>query len=178
MRRNHQESLGPLLLARGTNLDRAIRQRMHNLSTKQEPHAPNEDPPVQNHGAERQPPVLPSGHGPNHGTPQEPRARQHTNHRRSWVLTGRPLPTLPEDDHGPPDCTPLLPAPVPMVRASPTTDIRPGPTFHLPLWASTGERIRDLLEFVDGVPPSNQWVGRAKEPVGGAIPPTLIHQSA
>src|SRR6266851_1655067 len=151
---------------------------MRNLSTKQEPHAPNKGPPVQNYGAQQQPPILPGGHGPDHGTPKEPRARQHTNHRRSRVLMGRPLPTLPENDHRPPDCTPLLSAPVPVVRASLTTDIGLGPALHLPLWASAGKRIRDLLEFVNGIPPSNRQVDGTKEPVGGAIPPTLIHQSA
>src|SRR6266851_3141372 len=130
-RRDGQESPRPLLLARRARLDRTICQGVHSLPTKQESYTQDEAPPVQNHGTQRQPPFLSGDHGPDHGTPKKPRPRQHTNHCRPWVLPGRHLPPLPENDYGPPNCAAVLPAPLPMVRTPPSTNLRSRPPFYV-----------------------------------------------
>src|SRR6266851_1964641 len=94
------------------------------------------------------------------------------------MLTRCPLPPLPKNDHGTTDRAALLPAPIPVVRTSASDDIGPRPTLYLPLWASASKGAGNLLEPVNGIPPSNRWADRTKEPMGGAVPPTLIHQSA
>src|SRR6266851_3732428 len=85
---------------------------------------------------------------------------------------------MPEIDHGAADRSALLPAPLPMVRTPPPTNLGPRSAFYLPLQASTRQGIGDLLEPVNGVSPSDRRADRTKEPVGRTVPQTLIDQSA
>src|SRR5229473_499863 len=129
---------------------------MRDLSAEQESHAQNKGPLVQNHGTSRQPSVLPGGHGSDHRTSEKLRLRQYFDHRQPQVLPGRHLPTLPENDHGTPNRATLLPAPLPVVRPSPTANIGPRPPFYLPLRTSTGQRVGNLMEPVNGVSPPDR----------------------
>src|SRR6266851_8414426 len=93
------------------------------------------------------------------------------------MLTCGYLPPLPENDHGTADRPTLLPAPLPVVRTPPPADLGPRPTLHLPFWVSARQRIGDLLESVNGVPPSDRRADGAKEPVGRTVSQALIDQS-
>src|SRR6266851_5387116 len=94
------------------------------------------------------------------------------------MLARRRFPPLPENDHGTANRSALLRAPLPVVRAPPPADLGPRPALHLPLRASARKRTGNLLESVDGVPPSDRRAVRAEEPVGRTVPQTLIDQSA
>src|SRR6266851_2442889 len=159
-------------------MDRTVRQRVRGLPAEQKLDAQNKGTPIQDHSTQRQPSLHSGGHGPNHRTPKKPRARQHTDHRRSRVLTRGHLPPMSEVDHGAADRPPLLSASLPMVRTPSPTDLGPRPALHLPFWARARQRIGDLLELVNGVSPSDRWADRTKEPVGRTVPQTLIDQSA
>src|SRR6266851_3260334 len=94
------------------------------------------------------------------------------------MLTCGYLPPLPENDHGTADRPTLLPAPLPVVRTPPPADLGPRPMLHLPLRASARQRVGNLLEPVDGVPPSDRRADRVEEPVGRTVSQALIDQSA
>src|SRR5712671_6434811 len=94
------------------------------------------------------------------------------------MLTCGHLPPLPENNHGPPNRSTILPAPLPMVRPPLPADLGPRPTFHLSLRASAHQGVRDLLEPVNGVPPPDRRVNRTEEPVGRTVPQAPIDQSA
>src|SRR6266851_4048168 len=94
----------------------------------------DEAAPLQNHDAAQQPPLLPSRHGSHHWPPEEPGPRQYTDHHRPRMLPGRHLPSLSEDDHGPPNSATLLPTPLPVVWAPPPANLGPRSPVHLPLW--------------------------------------------
>src|SRR6267154_2146007 len=94
------------------------------------------------------------------------------------MLTCGHLPPLPENNHGTPNRSTILPAPLPVVRPPPPINLRPRPAFHLSLRASARQGVGNLLEPVNGVSPPDRRANRTEEPVGRTVPQTLINQSA
>src|SRR5713101_6236462 len=94
------------------------------------------------------------------------------------MLTSSCLPPLSENDHGTSNHPIILPAPLPVVWPPPPADLGPRPTLHLSLQASPRQRTGNLVEPVNGIPPSDRWPIRTEESVGRAVPQALIHQSA
>src|SRR5216683_3817827 len=97
-----------VFLAFGKSLDRSIHPGVHNLPTKQKPHARNKNPALQNHRARERTPFHTDSNGSDHWTPQVAGVRRHTNNSRSRMLERSHIPPMQHHNHRTPDRTIIL----------------------------------------------------------------------
>src|SRR5258708_29074732 len=144
---------------------------MFYLPTKQNRHPSSEDPTLPHHHRTQGTP-LPTGlYGPYHGFTPCPRPRCHTHHCRPRVLPERHIPTLFYVYHRGGDRPTISRTRISMVWAPTETNHRPRPPLHITLREGVNHAPGHPTEPIHGLSPSNRWVIRTKEPMGGTIPP-------
>src|SRR3984957_2084096 len=80
-------------------------------------------------------------------------------------------------DYGRGNCRAVLQKRLSVVRTPEQGHLGPGPAVYLTLRQSALQPIRDRSERVNGIPPSDGWADRAKEPMGRTIPSNDYHAS-
>ena len=122
-----------VLVARYARLGCPIRQRLRTLSTKQNPHAPNQSPVISHKRPARSATVSSHCNGSNHSTPQMRWLRCYPDNRRSWVLSRSRIHSLPHHHHGRRRRQTLFRTYLQMVRTSRPNDLRQRPPFYVAL---------------------------------------------
>ena len=93
-RQNHTKNTMAIPLAGSATMARTIHQRMHHLSTKQEPYPPTTNPTLQNTSSRKCTTLHTDCNGPHYRTTQEQGIWQHSHDSWSWMHTRCNLPTI------------------------------------------------------------------------------------
>src|SRR6266850_422636 len=97
---------------------------MRYLSTEQNHHSSKENSTLRDHSPSRCPTFSTNSYGSDHGTPPQKWKRRYPHHHRSWLFTGRSLPTMLNKHHGTWYCPTLFGTCVPMVWLTQKDDQR------------------------------------------------------
>src|SRR6266478_1672621 len=154
---------------RNAPMDNGLCQGMCDLSTKQDPYSPDKNTPLPHYDKRRNPPLSTNRNGPYHRSSAASRAQFHTNHSRSWMLTCSHIPSMLRHHHQPWNCPTLPRLRLPMVWPTNKNDKRLRPQVYLPVQKSPHQKTRHSMKSINGIPSSNRWTLRMKEPMGGAI---------
>ena len=156
---------------------RTIHQRMHHLSTKQEPHTPTPNPTIQNTSTRQCTTIHTDCNGPHHRTTQKQGIRQYPYNSQPRMHLRRNIPTLHYEHHQTPNCAVILPTRVPLVWTPPENNHRLRPPIHITFRQSPRKRTGNYVEPYNSLSPPNQWTIRKEESMGRTIPLPHRHQS-
>ena len=154
---------------RDAPMDNWLRQRMCNLSAKQNSYLSNKSTPLPNHDKRRNSPLSTNRNGPYHGPSTASRTQHHSNHSRLWMLTHSNIPPMFRHHHGPWHHPAVLRLCLLMVWPAHQNDKWSRPQIHLPVWNSTNWKTGHPTEPIYSFPPSNRQTFWKKEPMGRTI---------
>ena len=158
------------LVACHVQMGRKLRQRMRQMSTKQNTYPPKQSPTIQNQRPSYGPTIRNRSHGSDHTTSQQSRTRRHSYDSRPRLHQSSPIPTLHNKHHRRRNCQTLSRQRVSMVRNPLKDHIRQGPSIYITLLDFVMSTPRDQPKHIHGLSPTNRRSLGTKEPMGGTIP--------
>src|SRR5712675_790881 len=150
-------------------MDRRLRSRVCNVSTREDPHTSNLNSIVQDPYHPWNPTVRNRHNGPRHWLTTKWYPRLNPHHRGPWLHSCRPVPPMLLYDYRP-KSSPTLPRQrLQVVWLTEQDDLRQRSSLHVPLCKSTGCQTRSISELIDGLPSSDRWTLGTQKPVDRTI---------
>jgi hypothetical protein len=146
------------------------------MPTKQELDSPHQNSNVSDSIPHQHQTVLAHRHRSHHRIAKKRRARCHTNHSQSQLLTSSTLPPLLHHDYWCWHRPTVSGTPIQMVRTSTEDHQRLRSPLYIPLRTRVNQGPGNQSKSVNGIPPSDQWPIRTDESMGRTVPTSYHHQ--
>ena len=172
MRLDHLHRQKSCLVAHHGQMGGKLCQRMRQMPTKQNAHASNHSPTVQNRCSPLSSTIQGSSHGPDHSTPQQQQTQCHPYYCRPWLHQSSTVPTLHHEHDRRRNHQTLSRQCVPMVWNPLQDHIRPRPSIHITFLNRTMPTPQNQPKHIHSLSPPNRRPFRTKEPMGRTIPTT------